>query len=211
MNNEFAHGLRGRFLEWHELILRPILYCILHLPDSQIPTGEFAQLAQRAVNICSMIITGDRLLMRHGGSWFIARRAFSCACQILAVVLHPTSAVIPPPNWQFSVQAVIATLRFWGREAADMRRMAAALDRMYYEAHKRTGLFYSNSTGHRPAVWKFGCRVGEKGLGVLVGELPLLKLTWFQNKPQSCNCLHALTRLACKRRIHVETIPPWYS
>ncbi|KAJ3550109.1 hypothetical protein NM208_g145 [Fusarium decemcellulare] len=130
-DNEFAFGLRGRFLEWHELILRPILYYILHLPCDQAAPPECITLAERAVHLYTQRIDEYQHTLRHGGSWFVTRRIFAYASMILAAVRDPNRRISVPSTWKLAVLTALRTLKFWGRDAPDVRHMTATLDHMY--------------------------------------------------------------------------------
>ncbi|KAF5004851.1 hypothetical protein FDECE_8667 [Fusarium decemcellulare] len=130
-DNEFAFGLRGRFLEWHELILRPILYYVLHLPCGQTVPPECITLAERAVHLYTLRIDEYQHTLRHGGSWFVTRRIFSYASMVLATVRDPSRRINAPPTWKLAVLTALRTLKFWGRDAPDVRHMTTTLDHMY--------------------------------------------------------------------------------
>lgn len=128
--NEFAYGIGGRFLEWHELILRPILYCTLHIPETELPSPEFVSLAQRHIDLCATLLTKGHSTLRHGGSWYTLHRQYSYACLMLAVVMSDNKGIRAPENWLFCVESAIQALRLWGKEASNLEEMAASLEDM---------------------------------------------------------------------------------
>ncbi|RMJ14395.1 hypothetical protein CDV36_005933 [Fusarium kuroshium] len=130
-DNEFAFGLRGRFLEWNELLLRPVLYHVLHLPSDQTPLQECVELAEKAIHLCVQKIYEYQHTLRHGGSWFITRRIFAYACLILAAATQPERRIKLPVRWGSAIQVAIQALGFWSQDAADVRHMALALDSMF--------------------------------------------------------------------------------
>ncbi|RTE83843.1 hypothetical protein BHE90_001635 [Fusarium euwallaceae] len=120
-DNEFAFGLRGRFLEWNELLLRPILYHVLHLPSDQTPLQECVELAEKAIHLCEQKIYEYQHTLRHGGSWFITRRIFAYACLILAAAMQPERRIKLPARWGSAIRVAIQALGFWSQDAADSR------------------------------------------------------------------------------------------
>ncbi|RSL66823.1 hypothetical protein CEP53_003206 [Fusarium sp. AF-6] len=130
-DNEFAFGLRGRFLEWNELLLRPILYHVLHLPSDQTAIPESVELAEKAIHVCVQKIHEYQHTLRHGGSWFITRRIFAYACLILAAARQPERRIKLPLRWGSAIQVAIQTLGFWAQDAADVRHMSSTLDMMF--------------------------------------------------------------------------------
>ncbi|KAK7417621.1 hypothetical protein QQX98_004442 [Neonectria punicea] len=137
-DNEFSYFLYGRFSEWRELVLRPIVYHVLHSPSDSVHSDTVHH-AQKAVDLCAALILKHSSLMRHGGSWFFARKTFLAACIVLAVVLQPNRGLQPPANWKTLLQSSLQTLRFWERDAPDIRKMRIILDSMYHAVHQRTG------------------------------------------------------------------------
>ncbi|KAH7152832.1 hypothetical protein EDB81DRAFT_789811 [Dactylonectria macrodidyma] len=132
-DNQFAHGLQGRFLDWHELTLRPILYYILHTSPGSAVSPNHLQLAEKALGVCVTLIVHLYPLRRHGGTWFILRRIFSCSCIVLGVVLHQARLIAPPRNWRSIIEAALRALKAWGNEASDISEMAVTLNCMYQE------------------------------------------------------------------------------
>jgi hypothetical protein len=144
-DNEFASLLQLRFLEWREIVLRPILYIVLHHDQHQtLPPGTM-QLATKALDVCASVLVSAVSRFRHGGTWLVARRPFSCACLLLAVVLRPECGLQPPQDWRALVELATKSLRFWGQEARDLRRMGDVLEAMYTETCLRAGLDPSTS------------------------------------------------------------------
>src|SRR5687767_9412805 len=97
-NNEMGYYLEGRFEEWNESILRPLVYYCLHHPPEKPPTSSIAALAQRYMTLCVDSITRCSNHDRHGGTWFVLRRAFRCTLVILAAVVAD-GPLRPPENW----------------------------------------------------------------------------------------------------------------
>ncbi|KAJ0366305.1 hypothetical protein COL154_003894 [Colletotrichum chrysophilum] len=135
-DNELAFYLQGRFQGWREATLRPLLYCALHAPGEV--SARVVELAQKAVDTCSAMVVKTAYHHRHGGSWFVARRAFSCAMMILAARLRD-GPVRAPPNWRALVRLALRVVRRWGREARDVERMRSTLERLFNQAQARAG------------------------------------------------------------------------
>ncbi|RSL73794.1 hypothetical protein CEP54_000060 [Fusarium duplospermum] len=81
--NEFSDGLQMRFLEWREMVLRPVLYLVLHHHlQSQQPQQSHANqccnqqtlpadalpLAAKAVEVCAATIVHNVSEQRHGST-----------------------------------------------------------------------------------------------------------------------------------------------
>ncbi|KAL0937151.1 uncharacterized protein CTRU02_206882 [Colletotrichum truncatum] len=138
-NNELSFYLQGRFQGWRESTLRPLLYCALHAPAGQRGlNARVVELAQKAVDTCAAMVVKTAHHHRHGGSWFVARRAFSCAVMILAARLRNGGPVRTPRNWASLVRLALRVLRRWGREARDVDRMRSTLERLFNQVQKRS-------------------------------------------------------------------------
>ncbi|KXH29217.1 hypothetical protein CSIM01_00945 [Colletotrichum simmondsii] len=146
--NELAFYLQGRFQGWRESTLRPLLYCALHGirgrgqhdQSQQHPTNpRVIHLAQKAVDTCAAMIVKTAHHHRHGGSWFVARRAFSCAVMVLAVVAAGNHPVEPPSNWNSLVRLALRVLGRWGKEARDLERMRETLQRLFHRVQQKAG------------------------------------------------------------------------
>ncbi|TDZ99553.1 hypothetical protein C8034_v000120 [Colletotrichum sidae] len=68
-------------------------------PSAQHRHPRVIQLAQRAVDTCPAMVVRTAYQHRHGGSWFVARQAFSCAVMILAARLKDAHVTVPQ-NWR---------------------------------------------------------------------------------------------------------------
>lgn len=125
--NELALFLRGRFQDWRELILRPLLYCALH-GDPVTLSEQVWVLARQALRVCVDIIRNNAAHHRHGLTWFVARRSFSCGMLILAVVRRGEPRLPPPHGWEVIVRLAMKTLRRWGHECVDVDKLACLLE-----------------------------------------------------------------------------------
>ncbi|KAH7153462.1 hypothetical protein EDB81DRAFT_791439 [Dactylonectria macrodidyma] len=128
--NEFSYFLYGRFSEWRELVLRPIVYHVLHSPPDQVHLDTVHH-AQKGIDLCADLVSKYSSHLRHGGSWFFARKSFLYTCLILAVALEPNRGLRSPPNWHGLVKVSLDTLKRWGRDAHDVWEMYLTLDSMY--------------------------------------------------------------------------------
>ncbi|KAF2176434.1 hypothetical protein K469DRAFT_678604 [Zopfia rhizophila CBS 207.26] len=137
-NNELSFYLQGRFQDWREYILRPLLYYALHHPTEHKPTQQILACAQESVNVCANSIIYNNHHYRHGGTWFTCRRTFTAALIILAVVLKGERGLQPPANWHSLMKMALTTLGRWGAEAADVEHMRVTLERLFQETCRRT-------------------------------------------------------------------------
>ncbi|RYP91458.1 hypothetical protein DL770_002397 [Monosporascus sp. CRB-9-2] len=134
--NELSFYLQHRFLHWRENALRPLLYIALHHPSH--PPREVLEASQESMRIASQIILTSAQHHRHGGIWFVLRRAFTCALLILAVVLRYGEAEAPQ-NWPVMVSTALKTLERWSPEAPDVARMRDVLDRAFASIWQKQG------------------------------------------------------------------------
>ncbi|KAF4981675.1 hypothetical protein FZEAL_2562 [Fusarium zealandicum] len=137
-DEQFATALQGRAFLWLEYTLRPILYYVLHKQSDEPVSPEAQTLASRELSMCATVIHRLSFHRRHGGTWFISRKAFTCACLILTAVLNP-HRVQPPEAWRTITEIAIQTLERWARDASDLRRMADILRHMYHETRVQRG------------------------------------------------------------------------
>ncbi|KAH8714585.1 hypothetical protein BGZ61DRAFT_349210 [Ilyonectria robusta] len=144
-DNEFSHFLFGRFYEWRELVLRPIVYYVLHSPAERVHP-ETVHHAQKGIDLCAALVSKYSSHLRHGGSWFFARKSFLCACLILAVILEPNRGLRPPPNWADLVKIALETLKRWAIDASDIWKMYITLDSMYRAICNQTGCQFYGTT-----------------------------------------------------------------
>lgn len=130
-NNEMSYYLEGRFEEWNEFILRPLVYYCLHVPPTKHPSLDIAALAQDYMTLCTDCIMRCSHYDRHGGTWFVLRRAMRCSLVILATVVAD-GPLRPPENWQELSRVAIATLARWSVGVRDLQRMHQVLERVFY-------------------------------------------------------------------------------
>ncbi|CRK45560.1 hypothetical protein BN1723_006672, partial [Verticillium longisporum] len=143
-DEEFACYLWFRALEWREYTLRPILYCVLHSTPERATTVEEKELAQAALKIYETVIPQKLYALRHGGSWFAARSTFTSAALILAVVINPSSGLVPSKRWPSLVQSAIWVLQYWGQVARDIRLAATILTEMYEKTRQHIEYTYTD-------------------------------------------------------------------
>ncbi len=130
--------MQHRFLEWRESTLRPLLYIFLHCHHSggaPLPR-EVVQGGREAVCVAAELITLSAQHHRHGGIWFVARRAFACTLLVLAAVVRYGEAEAPPA-WHGLVALALQTLERWAPEAADVAIMRNVLERVYTAVRQR--------------------------------------------------------------------------
>ena len=125
-----GYYLEGRFEEWNEFILRPLLYYCLHYPPAKPPTPSVVALAQRGMALCATCILRCATHDRHGGTWVVLRRAFRCTLIILAAVVAD-GPLRPPGDWQELTRTSIATFVRWSAGLRDLQRMRRVLERVF--------------------------------------------------------------------------------
>lgn len=130
-NNEMGYYLEGRFEEWNEFILRPLVYYCLHYPPAEPPTPTITALAQRYMALCNDCIVRCSTYDRHGGTWFVLRRTFRCTLVVLAAVVAD-GPLRPPENWQDLSRLTLATLARWSSGVRDLQRMHMVLERVFH-------------------------------------------------------------------------------
>ena len=129
-NNEMGYYLEGRFEEWNESILRPLVYYCLHHPAKNPPSPTIVALAQQYMTLCTDCIMRCSTHDRHGGTWFIIRRSFRCTLVILAAVVAE-EPLQPPQNWKELSRMTIETLKRWSPGVKDLQRMRRVLERVF--------------------------------------------------------------------------------
>ncbi|SPO01982.1 uncharacterized protein DNG_04655 [Cephalotrichum gorgonifer] len=129
-NNEMGYYLEGRFEEWNECILRPLVYYCLHYPPTKPPTPSIVALAQRDMTLCENCILRCANHDRHGGTWVVLRRAFRCTLIMLAAVVAD-GPLRPPENWRELTSTSIGTFSKWSVGVRDLQRMRRVLERVF--------------------------------------------------------------------------------
>ncbi|KAL5421145.1 hypothetical protein PMIN06_007295 [Paraphaeosphaeria minitans] len=137
-HDELAFHLQARALEIKERIYRPFLYRMIHQkgncnfsePNALEP---FATL--HAIT-CSKLIQQWNVRHRHHGTWLMSRQSFACALFLLAGGLAGIE-VLPVAQCSDSVQASIATLKFWEDEAPDLKASRRILQDIYSLLHEQ--------------------------------------------------------------------------
>ncbi|CAH0045643.1 unnamed protein product [Clonostachys solani] len=138
-DNELSLFLKGRFQGWRELIRRPFFYYALHHSFGEPADPRVITLATEGLHICASLIHHYFPQSRHGGTWFIARRTFTCSLLILASVFANRKDVQPPEDWPATLQVAIDFLKRWETEASDIARMRAILCKLVDEACRKSG------------------------------------------------------------------------
>jgi hypothetical protein len=97
-------------------------------------------LATECLGICACLINHYFPQGRHGGTWFISRRTFTCALLILAAVFANRQDLQPPDDWPTVLQMAIDMLKKWETAASDIARMRVVLTKLVHEARQKTGI-----------------------------------------------------------------------
>lgn len=128
-DNELSFFLQGRFFEWRDYILRPLLFYVFHRPADQMLSPEILKCAQECVSACAEGIEHYSHHHRHGSTWHICRRTFTFALLLIGIVIKDDPRLSAPSNWQCLVTVSIATLRKWGSgEHPDLHLMWSTLE-----------------------------------------------------------------------------------
>lgn len=97
-------------------------------------------IAQNCVQLCAALLPLYAHHSRHGGTWLVVRRTFSCALVILASVLRQHLALTgkrdhidldPPEHWQGLTRLALRILDSWASESLEFRRMQTILRGVY--------------------------------------------------------------------------------
>ncbi|KAL5387334.1 hypothetical protein DPSP01_003558 [Paraphaeosphaeria sporulosa] len=137
-NDELSFHLQARALEIKERIYRPFLYRMIyqkgvHDFSDQNALQPFA--TSHAIT-CSKLIQQWNIRHRHHGTWLMSRQSFACALLLLAG-RRAGIKVLPDEQCSGSVQASIATLKFWEDEAPDLKASRQILEDIYSQLHEQ--------------------------------------------------------------------------
>lgn len=138
--NELPLFFKGRFQGWRELVRRPFLYFALHHDGDEPVDPQVMALATECLDICARLINHYFPQNRHGGTWFISRRTFTCSLLILAAVFANREDLQPPDDWFTVLQMAIDILERWESAASDIARMRVILSKLVHEACQKTGI-----------------------------------------------------------------------
>ncbi|KAF2448339.1 hypothetical protein P171DRAFT_353501 [Karstenula rhodostoma CBS 690.94] len=137
-NNELAFHLQARALEIKERIYRPFLYRMICQKDSHDISEQNALRLFVTVHAitCSKLIQQWNVRHRHHGTWLMSRQSFACALLLLAG-RRAGIEVLPDEQCSESVQASIATLKFWEDEAPDLKASRQILQDIHDQLHEQ--------------------------------------------------------------------------
>ena len=134
--DELAYHLQARAMEIKERIYRPFLYRLIHAEEALTPDERIVHelLVAKHATTCSQLIHQWSIQHRHHGTWLMSRQSFACALLLLAAQRAGILA-ISPERYEQSVQSSIATLRFWEREAPDLKAARQMLEDIRQLSH----------------------------------------------------------------------------
>lgn len=137
---ELAYHLQARALEIKERIYRPFLYRLIHAEISFAPEERsiHESLVTKHAITCSQLIQQWNVQHRHHGTWLMSRQSFACALLLLAARRAGILAM-SAEQFEQSVQSSIATLRFWEREAPDLKAARQMLEDIHQQLHPGFG------------------------------------------------------------------------
>lgn len=124
---ELAYHLQARSLEIKERIYRPFLYRSIHKHRGSTEQLTLSRLVQLHAVTCSRLIHHWDVRHRHHGTWLMARQSFTSALLLLAARRSGLEAIADEQCEQ-SVQYTLSTLRFWEREAPDLKASRLVLE-----------------------------------------------------------------------------------
>lgn len=128
--------LQARALETKERIYRPFLYRMIYQKNNYDFSEQSAlhPLVTLHAVTCSNLIQQWNVQHRHHGTWLMSRQSFACALLLLAgrrAGIH----VLPDDRCWESIQASIATLKFWEDEAPDLKASRQILEDIHGQLH----------------------------------------------------------------------------
>lgn len=121
---DFGHHLKGRVLQWRQMITLPLLYVSVHSLDRS--PGACAG-ASKCIDYTMQRIMSMRGIGRHGGTWFMLRHLFLGAMILCSCRLSPMSYLLPP-TWSDALDTALDMLRVWSGQANDIKLMYSLLD-----------------------------------------------------------------------------------
>ncbi|KIW35701.1 uncharacterized protein PV07_02385 [Cladophialophora immunda] len=130
-DDELSFHLQARFAEVKERIFRPFLYIVIHRPGPGVQDRGRRQLVQKHISACLQLIQHWNTTHRHHGTWLMVRQSF--AAGLLLVAAHRsglTDGEISDAAFSDTMRTCIGTLRYWEREAPDLRASRLILEEM---------------------------------------------------------------------------------
>ena len=128
-NDELTYHLQARALEIKERIYRPFLYRMIYQKGNS-EQNALQPLVALHASTCSKLIQQWNIRHRHHGTWLMSRQSFACALLLLAG-RRAGIEVISDDQCDESIQASIATLKFWEDEAPDLKASRQILEDIY--------------------------------------------------------------------------------
>jgi hypothetical protein len=130
---ELSFHLQARAVELKERIHRPFLFVAIHrrMAASEPQYPRLTRLVQQHLSACLRLIQHWDCSHRHHGTWLMVRQSF--AAGLLLVAAHRAGLLpseISPADCADALNTCLATLRYWEREAPDLRASRLILEDM---------------------------------------------------------------------------------
>ncbi|VTT68039.1 unnamed protein product [Fusarium fujikuroi] len=120
-SNELGLHVRSRYLLYRSWALRPLLYIMIHAPQSDLlqHRSTVEPLAYDCLLSCIDSINDVTYHHRHHGTWYTLRVVASAALSIKAASRVNTMNL--PPGWKDELRKAFCILESWSPEARDLR------------------------------------------------------------------------------------------
>ncbi|KAI5270037.1 hypothetical protein E4T47_06569 [Aureobasidium subglaciale] len=118
--DELAYHLQARTYELQERTYRPFLFFALHYDLDEATGNKVRSLAQKHSAVCVKLIRQWDIRHRHHGTWLMVRQSFNSALLLIAAHKAGLSG-LPQEQFEETVRLSVSTIRYWEREAADLK------------------------------------------------------------------------------------------
>lgn len=124
---ELAYHLQARALEIRERIYRPFLFLVIHQELARSTLTPLRPFVQEHTATCLRLIRQWNIRHRHHGTWLMIRQSFASALLLVAARKAGLSEV-SEEQCEEAVQMSLSTLRYWEKEAPDLRASRLILE-----------------------------------------------------------------------------------
>ncbi|KAI5246329.1 hypothetical protein E4T42_06391 [Aureobasidium subglaciale] len=118
--DELAYHLQARTYELQERTYRPFLFYALHYDLDEATGNKVRSLVQKHSAVCVKLIRQWDIRHRHHGTWLMVRQSFNSALLLIAAHKAGLSG-LPQKQFEETVRLSVSTIRYWEREAADLK------------------------------------------------------------------------------------------